>query len=55
MYRCVLNFFFFLFSVKVKVVAEVRDRDHGDELKAALGSKYGSEFLWGADYNIHSR
>ncbi|CAB3999952.1 L-threonine dehydratase catabolic [Paramuricea clavata] len=43
-----------IFSVQVKVVAEIRDRDHGNELKEALTSRYGKAFLWGAHYNCQS-
>ncbi|XP_046855498.1 L-threonine ammonia-lyase-like [Xenia sp. Carnegie-2017] len=39
-----------VFNVQVKIVAEVRDRDHGNKLQAALKLKYGEELIWGAHY-----
>ncbi|XP_031562211.1 uncharacterized protein LOC116298014 [Actinia tenebrosa] len=43
-----------VFSVQIKVVAEVRDREHSLEVKQALQLHYPENVMWGEDYHYTS-
>lgn len=41
-----------VFSVQIKVVVEVRDQQHGLQVKEALELQYPDSLLWGLDSGL---
>ncbi|XP_028405288.1 uncharacterized protein LOC114527795 [Dendronephthya gigantea] len=39
-----------IFSVQIKIIAEVRNREHGIDLRRLLNNRYGDDLMWNTDH-----